>query len=64
MHKESAVLVINDNADLVYFESQALRVYDGYCVMTCHHCQGYGHIAEKCTEKGVTCGKCADNRKT
>ena len=40
--------VINDKADQLYLESQ---VYDTYRVMIRHHCQKYGHIAEKWPEK-------------
>ena len=57
--------VIKDNADQLYLESQVYRVYDFYHVVICHHCQKYGHIANKCSEKNAskppTCGKCASS---
>ena len=28
-----------------------IHLKDTYCVMICHHCQKYGHMAEKCPEK-------------
>ena len=60
--------VINDNADQLYLESQAYRVYDTFRVVICHHCQKYSHMAEKYPEKNQskapTCGKYAGNHRT
>ena len=57
---------IQNNGDIVYLEWARYKVRDRYHVLTCYHCQHYGHKAQDCKEKDkvAKCAICAGDHDT
>ena len=56
---------VHENHDKLKLEWGWYDVRDRYHVLTCSHCQGYGHMEKQCKKsEAAICGKCAGNHNT
>ena len=54
--------ILRKNGNEVRLEWEKYQIEDSYYVTRCYHCQGFGHVAEKCYHKNkeYTCNLCAE----